>query len=167
MHSAVPDRVSGVRFVPSPDEYFLSVEWSRPQSGAPILYYEMQYRGHTGGRSWQGPVNVTTESVTLQVRLVISASYGVRVRAVSAIGEGPYSSEDTVKSLFQHTYIHMHTCTHTHTHTHRHTTYTNAQTLFASVCSCLAYSLVCDKCSCYCIGPNTSVSLLIALSLLS
>ena len=103
MPSAVPDQVSGVRFVHSPDEYSLSVEWSRPQSDVSILHYEMQYRRHTVRRSWQGPVNVTTESASLRVSLVNSASYSVRVRAVSAIGKGPYSSEEMVKSLFQHT----------------------------------------------------------------
>ena len=102
MHSAVPDRVRGVRFVPSPDENSLSVEWSRPQSDVPILYYEIQYRSHTGSRSWQGPVNATTESITLRTTLVPSASYGVQVRAVSAIGERPYSREETVKRLFKH-----------------------------------------------------------------
>ena len=97
MHSAVPDQVSGVRFVPSPDENSLSVEWSRPQSDAPILYYEVQYRSHTGNRSWQGPVNATEESVTLRSRLAPSVLYGVQVRAVSAIGVGPYSSEEKLK----------------------------------------------------------------------
>ena len=124
--SAVPHQVSGVRFVPSPDEYSLSVEWRRPQSGAPILYYEIRYRHHTDRRSWQGPVTATTETVTLRIRLVPSASYGVQVRAVSAIGAGLYSREETVKCSFQHvqyTYTHTHTHMHTHTKTHRYTTH--------------------------------------------
>ena len=162
MHSAVPDRVSGVRFVPSTNESSLSVEWSRPQSDVSILYYEMQYRSHTGRRSWQGPVNTTTESATLRVSLVPSASYGVRVRAVSAIGEGPYSSEETVKSLFQHTHTHTHTQTHTHIHahaqTHTHTTYANTQALLRQ-CAVTQHSLLCDVCSCCCNGPSTSVSI--------
>ena len=117
MHSAVPDQVSGVRFVPSPDENALSLEWSRPQSGAPILRYEIRFRDSTGSHPWQGPVTATTESVTLQGSLKPSASYGVQVRAVSAIGMGPYSTEETLKRVFntQHTYphnIHTHTCTH-------------------------------------------------------
>ena len=97
MHSAVPDRVSGVRFVPSPVENSLSVEWSRPQSDAPILYYEIRFRRR--GHSWQGPVNATTEMVTIRTSLVPSASYGVQVRAVSAIGAGPYSREETIRCL--------------------------------------------------------------------
>ena len=102
MHSAAPDRVTGVRFVSSPGENSLSVEWSRPQSDVHILYYDIRFRFHTGSRPWQGPVTATTETLTLRVRLVSSASYGVQVRAVSAIGAGQYSSEETVKSLFQH-----------------------------------------------------------------
>ena len=118
MHFAVPDQVSGVRFVPLANENSLSVEWSRPQSGAPILYYEFQYRRHTDSHSWLGPVNVTTERVTLWTSLTLSASYVVQVRAVSAIGVGPYSSEETLKRLFQHsTHIRtQHTCTCIHTH---------------------------------------------------
>ena len=123
LHSAVPDQVSGVRFVPSTNENSLSVEWSRPQSDVPILYYEIRFRSHTGSGSWQGPVNATTETVTLRVSLVPSASYGVEVRAVSAIGKGPYSSEETEKCLLQH--IHM--CTHVYTHIHTHTS-THTQT---------------------------------------
>ena len=141
MHSAVPDRVSGVRFVRSANEIFLSVEWSRPQSDVPILYYEVQYRSHTGSQSWQGPVRATAETVTLRSNLVPSATYGVQVRAVSAIGEGRYSSEETVKCLFHHTHAHAHTHTHTHcsTPTHAHILAIQRTCLFMSyhiVCSC-------------------------------
>ena len=108
LNSAAPDRVRGVRFVPSPDGNSLSVEWSRPQSDVPILYYEIQYCSHIGSRSWQGPVTATRETVTLRSRLAPYVSYGVRVRAVSAIGNGAYSSEETVKCLFQYTHTHTH-----------------------------------------------------------
>ena len=133
MHSAVPDRVRRLRFVPSTNGNTLSVEWSRPQSDVPILYYEVQYRSHTGSRFWQGPVRATAETVTLRGNLVPSATYGVQVRAVSAIGEGPYSREETVKRLFKHTHTHVYTHTHTHTYTHTHThthkhTHTQAHT---------------------------------------
>ena len=127
IHSVAPDQVSGVRFVPSPGGNSLSVEWSRPQSDVPILYYEMQYRRHTGSRTWLGPVNVTTESVTLRSSLVPSASYGVQVRAVSAIGAGPYSSEETIKRSFQHV---QYTYTHTHTHTHTYKKHTDTQHMY-------------------------------------
>ena len=91
--------MSGVRFLPSPDENTLSVEWDRPHSDAPILHYEIRYRYHTGSFSWQGPVNAIPETVTVQINLVTSTSYGVQVRAVSTIGKGSYSSEETMKCV--------------------------------------------------------------------
>ena len=116
---AVPDQVSGVRFVSSTMENTLSVEWSRPQSDTPILYYEIRYHLHTGRRTWQGPVRATTEMVTIQSSLVPSASYGVQVRAVSAIGAGQYSREEILAGLCQHLHVYMHfICTqHTIIHT--------------------------------------------------
>ena len=102
MHSAVPDQVSGVRFLPSANENTLSVEWSRPQSDAPILYYEI--RSRQLGHSWQGTINATTEMVTLQRSLEPMNSYGIQVRAVSKIGKGPYSSETVLQGLFFCTY---------------------------------------------------------------
>ena len=110
MHSAVPDRVSGVRFVPSPGENSLSVEWSRPQSDFPILYYEIQFRRQIGEHTWQRPVNATTESLTLQTNPTPTTSWGVRVRAVSAIGVGPYSIEVIEQGAHSHTH-NTHKCT--------------------------------------------------------
>ena len=92
---AVPAQVSGVRFVSSTMENTLSVELSRPQSDAPILYYEIRY--HRLGHSWQGPIRATTEMGTIQSNLISLTSYGVQVRAVSAIGPGVYSREETVE----------------------------------------------------------------------
>ena len=122
IHSAVPDQVSGVRFTPSTSENTLPVEWSRPQSDTPILYYEIRYRLHTGRRTWQGPIRATTEMVRIRGAVVPSASYGVQVRAVSAIGAGPYSREVVLEGLFQCTYpcvhaFYMHTSTIIHTQT--------------------------------------------------
>ena len=88
-----------MRFLTSLDENTLSVEWNRPHSDAPILHYEIQYRYRTGSSSWQGPVNAIPETVTVYIILVTSTSYGVQVRAVSAIGKGRYSSEETMKCV--------------------------------------------------------------------
>ena len=106
MHSTEPDRVSGVRFLPSANENSLSVEWSRPQSDAPIQYYEIWSRRH--GHSWQGPIRATTEMVTILTSLVPSASYGVQVSAVSAIGAGQYSREEILEGFLQHLHTHAH-----------------------------------------------------------
>ena len=72
-------------------------------SDTPILYYEIWSR--RVGHSWQGPVNATTEMANIQRSLSPSASYGVQVRAVSAIGAGPYSREEILESLFQNLHI--------------------------------------------------------------
>ena len=124
--------MSGVRFIPSTMENTLSVEWSRPQSDAPILYYEILSRRL--GHSWQGPIRATTEMVTLRTSLVPSASYGVQVRAVSAIGVGPYSREEILAGLCHHLHVYMHfICTQTHNHTHSNNECTNF-TLGHAVC---------------------------------
>ena len=94
---AVPDQVSGVKFVSSVDENSLSVGWNRPESDASILYYEIWYRLRTGRRTWQRPLTTTTENVTLHGSRV--HSLGVQVRAVSAIGEGQFSREVVLKGL--------------------------------------------------------------------
>ena len=114
MYSAVPDQVSGVSFIPSANENTLSVEWNRPQSDTPILHYEIQYRRR--GHSWQGPIRATAEMVTIRTSLVSSASYGVQVRAVSAIGAGPYSREVILGGFCHH--LHMCTCI---SYAHKHT----------------------------------------------
>ena len=117
INSIVPDQVSGVRFVPSVIENTLSVEWSRPQSDAPILHYET--RARRLGLTWQGPVTSTTEMVTIRSSLVPSASYGVQVRAVSAIGAGQYSREVILGALLLYF---CYTCTHAHiSHARKHT----------------------------------------------
>ena len=122
MHSTVPDRVHGVRFVPSANENSLSVEWNRPQSDAPILHYEIRSRRH--GHPWQGSVRATTEMVTIRSSLMAMNFYGVQVRAVSAIGAGPYSREEILEGLCQH--LHMCTCisdARKHTKTHKECTH--------------------------------------------
>ena len=111
--------MSGVSFIPSTIENTLAVEWITPQSDAPILHYEI--RSRQLGRPWQGPIKATTEMVTIRTNLVPSASYGVQVRAVSAIGVGPYSREEILEGFCHH--LHMCTCisyAHKHAIIHSH-----------------------------------------------
>ena len=129
IHSAVPDQVSGVRFTPSTMENSLSVEWSRPQSDAPILHYEIWYRLHTGRRTWQGPIRATTEMGRIRSAVVPSASYGVQVRAVSAIGDGPYSREEIVRGLLQR----FHANTHTQTCMYKYSSSCHTQCMMLSI----------------------------------
>ena len=92
---SIPGQVSGVRFVTSTMKNTLSVEWSRPQSDTSILYYEFRYRRR--GHAWQGPIRATTETATLHGSWI--HSLGVQVKAVSAIGAGPYNREEILTGL--------------------------------------------------------------------
>ena len=73
------------------------MSWSRPQSDATITRYEVQYRVSNAG-SW-ATVRVTganTLTATLTT-LVPGIRYDIQVRAVSAVGNGAYSSVQTKK----------------------------------------------------------------------
>ena len=79
----------------------LIVTWTIPQSDVSISQYQMQYR-RSGTTSWSSaaPVSGSTTSTYLE-ELVAGSEYQVRVRAVSAIGNGNWSeaqSETTYRS---------------------------------------------------------------------
>ena len=68
------------------------VFWSPPSSDRVILHYEVQYRVN-GTASWSmlspDPTTTSANLPNLQLRTV----YQVRVRAVSDLGNGAWSSE--------------------------------------------------------------------------
>ena len=74
----------------------LRVTWTTPQSDAPISQYQVQYR-RSGTTSWSStaPVSGSTTSTYLE-ELVAGAEYQVRVRALSAIGNGMWSEVEVV-----------------------------------------------------------------------
>ena len=75
----------------------LTVSWSRPQSDLVIIRYDVQYRvTGTGYSAWK-TVRVTGPNPfpTTLSPLVGGTRYDVRVRAVSAVGDGVYSSITT------------------------------------------------------------------------
>ena len=79
----------------------LRVTWTTPQSDVSISQYQVQYR-RSGTTSWSSatPVSGSTTSTYLE-ELVAGTEYQVRVRAVSAIGNGMWSvmqSETTYRS---------------------------------------------------------------------
>ena len=79
----------------------LSVTWTTPQSDLPISHYQMEYR--RGGTNWRAakPVSPGSATITLLEALDAGTVYEVRIRAVSAIGDGTWSrveSETTHKS---------------------------------------------------------------------
>ena len=97
----VPDKVNGVSLskevrLGAPA---LRVTWETPQSDVAISRYEVQYRS---GTRWKNapvitvlPPATTTDLENLQA----GTTYSVRVRAVSAIGNGDRSS-DTMEMTY-------------------------------------------------------------------
>ena len=80
----------------------LRVTWTTPQSGLTISQYQVQYKKRS--TDWRAAANLvspgTTTSTILEA-LDAGTVYEVRIRAVSAIGNGTWSrveSETTYKS---------------------------------------------------------------------
>ena len=69
----------------------LSVTWTTPQSDVPISQYQVEYRRN--GTNWRAasPVSPGSTTSTLLETLDAGTVYEVRIRAVSAIGKGPWS----------------------------------------------------------------------------
>ena len=80
----------------------LRVTWTAPQSDVTISQYQVQYR-RQGSSFWRKVNPALSRSTTTTVHKALAAGtvYEVRVRAVSAIGNGTWSevqSETTYKS---------------------------------------------------------------------
>ena len=79
----------------------LSVTWNAPQSDLPISQYQVEYR--RSGTNWRVATLASPGSATSTLLEALDAGtvYEVRIRAVSAIGNGTWSeveSETTYKS---------------------------------------------------------------------
>ena len=79
----------------------LSVTWTTPQSDVLISEYQVQYKKHS--TDWRAANLVSPGSTTSTLLEALDAGtvYEVRIRAVSAIGNGTWSrveSETTYKS---------------------------------------------------------------------
>ena len=79
----------------------LRVTWATPQSNVTISQYQVEYRGRR--TNWRAAKPVSPGSTTSTVLETLDAGtlYKVRVRAASAIGNGPWSrveSETTYTS---------------------------------------------------------------------
>ena len=75
----------------------LRVTWATPQSDVAISHYEVQYK--RSGTQWKNalaatvlPPAYTTDLESLQAGF----SYSVRVRAVSAVGDGDWSDTEVI-----------------------------------------------------------------------
>ena len=98
----VPSRVTGVTVTKTMEsgKATLKVTWTPPQSDVAITQYQVEYRT-SGMPSW---INATHVSVsppatsTNVTGLDGGTEYEVRVRAVSVIGAGEWSVEQTVRN---------------------------------------------------------------------
>ena len=81
----------------------LRVTWNIPQSDVAVSQYQVQYRRNGSNTFWRSADHVSSGSTTstLLVQLRVGTIYWVRIRAVSAIGNGTWSrveSETTYMS---------------------------------------------------------------------
>ena len=98
-----PPRVTGVSVTKTMDSgsTTLRVTWTAPQSDLSISRYEVQYR-RSGTSSWSNTNHIGSPPPTSATLTVLDAAteYIVRVRAVSVIGAGEWSVEQTTVSSF-------------------------------------------------------------------
>ena len=86
----------------------LNVTWTPPSSDQAILYYEVEYKVSTSD-SWTSQTPNPTATSTVLEGLQIGISYKVRVRAVSELGNGTWSSEAEKPTFNSKTNIYTHT----------------------------------------------------------
>ena len=74
----------------------LRVNWAIPQSDVTISQYQVQYRRSENTTLWGStdPVSSGSTTSTLLEELCANTTYHVRIRAVSAIGNGTWSMEE-------------------------------------------------------------------------
>ena len=102
---AEPPTVAPGSVTATPDREGLNVSWTVPTADEmagkpPVNGFDVQYRERTSTRpntwgAWQNHPHSDT-SVSAQIRgLTVGVTYGVRVRATNAEGEGPFSAPAT------------------------------------------------------------------------
>ena len=77
----------------------LFVNWTTPQSDVTISQYHVQYRNESPSWTSAFKVSVSPPAVfTILTGLNADTKYSVRVRAVSAVGSGNWSTVQTVRT---------------------------------------------------------------------
>ena len=76
----------------------LTVNWTEPQSEFGISNYQVQYRKSEDTRWISGPNLSHSMTFTSLPPLTADTVYGVRVRAVSAVGDGNWSDVQTERT---------------------------------------------------------------------
>ncbi len=105
----VPPKVTGVSVSKALKEGkpTLRVTWTALRNVTNLLEYRVEYR-RNGEFSWGNTVNSQPYSTfTLLPKLLPGTEYNVRMRAVSAAGEGEWS-EVLTESTFNSEFIHLH-----------------------------------------------------------
>ena len=104
MSLTAPSRVSGVFVIRTVESgtSSLNVSWTTPLSEVAITEYQVQYR-ISGTTSWNSatPFSVSPPATsTIVTGLDAGSKYNIRVRAVSELGAGEWSVEQTFGSKF-------------------------------------------------------------------
>ena len=100
----VPSRVSGVYVIKTVESgtSALIVNWTTPQSDVNISQYQVQYR-RSGTTFWSSQVTISgsppATSSTVLTGLDAGTEYNVIVRAVSELGAGEWSVEQTERTF--------------------------------------------------------------------
>ena len=98
-----PSKVSGVTLTKTvaSGTPALRVTWTPPQSDLAISHYQVEYRSSgTASQSSATPSSVVPPATsTILSGLDAGTDYSVRVRAVSEIGPGQWSAEQTEKTI--------------------------------------------------------------------
>ena len=99
----VPSRVSGVYVIKTVESgtSALIVNWTTPQSDVNISQYQVQYRrsGITVSSSQVTISGSPPATSTILTRLDAGTEYNIRVRAVSELGDGNWSVEQTERTF--------------------------------------------------------------------
>ena len=99
----VPSRVSGVYVIKTVESgtSALIVNWTTPQSDVNISQYLVQYR-RSGTPFWSSQVTISGSppvNFTVLTGLDAGTEYNIRVRAVSELGYGNWSVEQTERTF--------------------------------------------------------------------
>ena len=99
----VPSRVSGVSVTKTVESgtSALIVNWTTPQSDVAISRYQVQYR-RSGTTFWSSQVTISGSppaTSTILTGLDAGTEYNIRVRAVSELGDGKWSVEQTERTF--------------------------------------------------------------------
>ena len=108
-HLQVPPKVTGVSVTKAMKDGnpSLNVTWTALQNVTNLLEYRVEYR-RNGEFNWDNRVSAQPYSTsTLLPALLPGTEYNVRMRAVSAAGEGEWSEELT-EATYNSEFIHLH-----------------------------------------------------------